>query len=63
MTDVPRLGGPSMAATAQDGLDQSPDKWIAERFWQEDDNFYEDETPEADGKTLKAVDDLGNPLY
>ncbi|WP_428836558.1 RICIN domain-containing protein [Streptomyces graminearus] len=139
MTDVLRLGGPSMAATAQDGLNQSPDKlhvladrknweqtplavayrsdqdaagkqldelhalrdswkkpldglttpagftevgfhwppdgdqsfydqtglskWVADRFWQEDDDFYEDETPKADGKTLKAVDDLGNALY
>lgn len=139
MTDVLRLGGPSMAATAQDGLNQSPDKlhalagrknweqtplavayksdrdaagkqlesldalragwkkpldglatpagftdadfhwppdgdqsfynqtglskWVADRFWQEDDDFYRDETPEADGKTLKAVDDLGNALY
>lgn len=139
MTDVLRLGGPSMAATAQDGLDQSPDKlhvladrknwgqtplavayqsdraaagkqlddldalraawkkpldglatpagftetdfhwppdgdrsfynqtglskWVADRFWQEDDDFYRDETPEADGKTLKAVDALGNALY
>ncbi|MEV7500137.1 RICIN domain-containing protein [Streptomyces sp. NPDC093018] len=139
MTDVLRLGGPSMAATARDGLNQSPDKlhvladrknweqtplavayrsdrdaagkqlddldalragwkkpldglatpagftevgfhwppdgdqsfydqtglskWVADRFWQQDDDFYQDETPEADGKTLKAVDDLGNALY
>ncbi|MGW1804633.1 RICIN domain-containing protein [Streptomyces sp. NPDC002078] len=139
MTDVLRLGGPSMAATAQGGLNQSADKlhvlanrdhwdqtplavayqqdrdaadkqekdlaaqrdawkkpldglstpagftdtgfhwppdgeqsfynqtglskWVADRFWQKDDDFYQDDTPKADDKTLKAVDDIGNPLY
>ncbi|MGW5283434.1 ricin-type beta-trefoil lectin domain protein [Streptomyces collinus] len=38
-------------------------KWVADRFWQKDDDFYQDATPEADAKTLKAVDDLGTPLY
>ncbi|MGW2810570.1 RICIN domain-containing protein, partial [Streptomyces sp. NPDC001450] len=143
MADVLRLGGPSMAATAQNGLNQTPDKlhvladrknweqtplavaykndrdaagkdldavwalqdgwkkpldglatpggfsetgfhwppgtsndgqksfyeqtgltpWIADRFWKTDSDFYEDATPAADAKTLKAVDDIGNPLY
>ncbi|QOV35461.1 RICIN domain-containing protein [Streptomyces ferrugineus] len=143
MADVLRLGGPAMAATAQDGLNQPPDKlhalanrqlweetplavayekdkdaadkeldaiharregwqkpldgletpggftvadfhwppgspgdgkkdfysqtgltkWIADRFWKSEFDFYEDPTPEADEKTLKAVDDLGIPLY
>ncbi|MFG2951871.1 polymorphic toxin type 27 domain-containing protein [Streptomyces adustus] len=143
MADVLRVGGASMAATAQDGLNQSADKlhvladrkhweqtplavaydsdrtaagkqlddlsalrdgwkkpleglntpggftetgfhwppgspgdgqetfynqtglttWIANRFWQNDDDLYEDSTPKADEKTLKAVDDLGNPRY
>ncbi|MGW1917565.1 RICIN domain-containing protein [Streptomyces sp. NPDC002076] len=139
MADVLRLGGPSMAATAQGGLNQSADKlhvlanrehwqqtplavayqkdrdaaskqmdaldalrdgwkkpldglttpggftdtgfhwppdgdqsfynqtglskWVADRFRQKDDDFYQDDTPKADEKTLKAVDDVGNPLY
>ncbi|UXY32704.1 RICIN domain-containing protein [Streptomyces sp. HUAS TT20] len=141
MADVLRLGGPSMATTAQDGLNQPADKlhvladrkhweqtplavaynkdrdaadkeldalsaqrdawakplaglahpgnvpafdsppgspgdgqqtfygqtgltsWIADRFWKTDDGFYEDATPKADEKTLKAVDALGGPLY
>ncbi|MFF4043853.1 RICIN domain-containing protein [Streptomyces sp. NPDC001816] len=143
MSDVLRLGGPSMAATARDGLNQPADKlhvlanrnhweqtpladayksdrdaagkqlddlaaardgwqkplsglntpvgftdadfhwppgspgdgkqtfyeqtglstWVADRFWKNDDDFYKDSTPKADAKTVKAVDDLGNPLY
>ncbi|MEU0335018.1 ricin-type beta-trefoil lectin domain protein [Streptomyces sp. NPDC006193] len=143
MADVLRLGGPSMAATAQGGLNQPPDKlhvladrknweqtplaaayqkdrdaadrelgalsalqngwkkpldglatpggftdtdfhwppgtgddgrkgfyeqtgltpWIADRFWKDDDDFYDDATPKADDRTLKAVDDVGAPLY
>ncbi|MET9681814.1 hypothetical protein [Streptomyces coeruleorubidus] len=144
MADVLRLGGPSMAATAQDGLNQPPDKlhaladrehwedtplavayqrdkdaaskeldalnsrlgewgkpldgleqpggfdsvadwrdppgsigseeddfhtqtgltsWVADRFWKSEGDFYEDPTPKADAKTLKAVTDLGTPLY
>ncbi|WP_193504736.1 RICIN domain-containing protein [Streptomyces coeruleorubidus] len=144
MADVLRLGGPSMAATAQDGLNQPPDKlhalanpehwedtplalayqrdkdeawkeldaldsrlgewgkpldgleqpggfdsladwrdppgstgsdeddfytqtgltsWVADRFWKREGDFYEDPTPKADAKTLKAVTDLGTPLY
>lgn len=139
MADVLRLGGPSMAATAQDGLNQTPDKlhvladrknweqtplavaynndrdaagkemgalsaqkeawqkpldglatpggftvtdfhlppdgdksfysqtglsaWVADRFWKTDSDFYNDATPKADDKTLKAVDQVGNPLY
>jgi hypothetical protein len=141
MADVLRLGGPSMATTAQDSLNQTPDKlhtlanrehwqstplaqayqkdkdaavkeldalhalrggwqkpvdglttpagftsadfhwppgssgdgkddfygqtgltkWTADRFWEEEDDFYQDTTPKADKKTLKAVDDLGTP--
>ncbi|MFE9881942.1 RICIN domain-containing protein [Streptomyces sp. NPDC005784] len=139
MADVLRLGGPSMAATAQDGLNQTPDKlhvladrknwertplavaynndrdaagkemdalsaqrdgwkkpldglstpggftdtdfhqppdgdksfysqtglsaWVADRFWKTDSDFYDDATPKADDTTLKAVDQVGNPLY
>ncbi|MEU2716936.1 RICIN domain-containing protein [Streptomyces sp. NPDC007205] len=139
MADVLRLGGPSMAATAQDGLNQPADKlhvlanrehwdqtplstayqkdrdaaskemddldalrdgwkkplnglstpggftdngfhwppdgeqsfyyqtglskWVADRFWLNDNDFYNDDTPKADDKTLKAVDDIGKPLY
>ncbi|WP_312846089.1 ricin-type beta-trefoil lectin domain protein [Streptomyces sp. WAC05374] len=142
MADVLRLGGPSMAATAQDGLNQPQDKlhelanrkhwentplaqayktdrevaskeldalsalrdgwkkplegletprgftdadfhwppgtsdgkedfysrtglskWTAERFWKDESDFYEDPTPRADEQTVKAVKDLGTPLY
>ncbi|WP_455569108.1 RICIN domain-containing protein [Streptomyces echinatus] len=37
--------------------------WVAARFWKNDSDFYEDSTPKADAKTIKAVDDLGTPLY
>ncbi|WP_345661002.1 ricin-type beta-trefoil lectin domain protein [Streptomyces venetus] len=142
MADVLRLGGPSMATVAQDGLNQPPDKlhtladrqhwqqtplavaygkdrdaadkdlnsihalrdgwqkplagltnpagftatgfawppgskdgeddfyaqtgltkWIADRFWKDDSDFYEDSTPKADAKTVEAVKKLGTPLY
>ncbi|MEU3856083.1 RICIN domain-containing protein [Streptomyces sp. NPDC028722] len=143
MGEVLRLGGPSMAATAQDGLNQPADKlhvlanrefwektplagaftkdrdaahqemdalhdqlstwqkpldgletpvgfsdtgfhwppgtsndgkqtfydqtgltsWVADRFWKDESDFYKDSTPKADDKTVKAVDDIGGPLY
>lgn len=141
MSDVLRLGGPAMAGTAQDGLNQPADKlhtladrkhweqtplsqayatdraaadkelaglyalrdswkkplaglttpagindatfhwppgisegqdfhtqtgltpWIADRFWKNESDFYQDPTPKADEKTRKAVVDLGTPLY
>ncbi|MEV6795790.1 RICIN domain-containing protein [Streptomyces sp. NPDC051320] len=44
---------------SQTGLSQ----WVADRFWKEESDFYEDSTPKADAKTLKAVDDVGTPLY
>ncbi|MFI6418261.1 polymorphic toxin type 27 domain-containing protein [Streptomyces sp. NPDC050842] len=142
MSDVLRLGGPAMAATAQDGLNQSPERlreladreywegtplataytsdrdaalvelnrldalhtswkitgletpggfgsvtdfewppgtsgddgedfhsqtgltaWIADRFWKDESDFYEDATPRADAETVAAVKALGQPLY
>lgn len=36
-------------------------KWISDRFWKSESDFYEDPTPKADAATLKAVDDLGTP--
>ncbi|MFB9348968.1 ricin-type beta-trefoil lectin domain protein [Streptomyces heliomycini] len=143
MSDVLRLGGPAMAAVAQNGLNQPPDKlreladrdywedtplaaaytkdrdaadkeldtlnsrrdawaaplsgletpggftvtgfhwppgspgdeeedfysqtgltqWVADRFWKSESDFYEDPTPPADEQTVKAVKDLGTPLY
>ncbi|MFD5888860.1 RICIN domain-containing protein [Streptomyces sp. NPDC060334] len=142
MADVLRLGGPSMATTAQDGLNQPQDKlhelanrqhwqdtplaqaykkdrdaaskeldalnavrdtwkkpldgletpggftvtgfhwppgtsdgkedfygqtglttWVADRFWKNDSDFYEDPTPKADAATVKALKDIGAPLY
>ncbi len=38
-------------------------KWISDRFWQDDADFYEDTTPSADKTTVKAVKELGAPLY
>ncbi|WP_425578581.1 ricin-type beta-trefoil lectin domain protein [Streptomyces gulbargensis] len=38
-------------------------KWIADRFWKDEGDPYEDPTPKADAKTRKAVIDLGTPLY
>ncbi|MGC9544886.1 RICIN domain-containing protein, partial [Streptomyces sp. UG1] len=38
-------------------------EWIADRFWKNDSDFYEDPTPEADEKTVGAVKDVGTPLY
>ncbi|MCX4571873.1 RICIN domain-containing protein [Streptomyces sp. NBC_01571] len=38
-------------------------KWTADRFWKSDGDFYADSTPKADAATLKAVDNLGSPLY
>ncbi|WP_307781836.1 RICIN domain-containing protein [Streptomyces sp. MBT65] len=143
MADVLRLGGTSMAATAQDGLNQTPEKlrvaadrknwektplavayeadktaaskesaalsalqaswkkplaglatpdgftetgfhwppgtsndgqqsfyeqtgltsWISDRYWKTDSDFYDDETPAADEKTLATVDQVGTPRY
>lgn len=48
----------------QDFYDQTGlGQWVADRFWKDEDGFYEDSTPAADGKTLKAVDAVGTPLY
>nr|WP_280869809.1 RICIN domain-containing protein [Streptomyces sp. MJP52] len=142
MSDVLRLGGPAMAATAKDALNQSPERlrelanrdywentplatayqsdkdtanaelsrisalhdswkitglttpggfasvadfewppgtsgddgedfhtqtgltpWIADRFWKDESDFYEDATPLADAETVAAVEALGQPLY
>ncbi|MFE2053798.1 nucleic acid/nucleotide deaminase domain-containing protein [Streptomyces sp. NPDC059459] len=43
----------------QTGLGQ----WAANRFWQNDSDFYEDPTPLADAATKNAVKALGAPLY
>ncbi|MFD4699521.1 nucleic acid/nucleotide deaminase domain-containing protein [Streptomyces niveus] len=37
--------------------------WVADQFWQNEWDFYEDPTPEADERTLGAVKTLGAPLY
>ncbi|WP_435972325.1 polymorphic toxin type 27 domain-containing protein [Streptomyces sp. Qhu_M48] len=142
MSDVLRLGGPGMAATAKDGLNQTPERlreladrdywkntplaaayesdraaalaeldrlnalhdswkitgletpggfasvadfewppgtsgddgedfhsqtgltaWVADRFWKDESDFYEDATPPADAATVAAVKALGQPLY
>ncbi|WP_055527478.1 ricin-type beta-trefoil lectin domain protein [Streptomyces graminilatus] len=38
-------------------------KWIWEQFWKSEGDFYRDLTPPADQDTVKAVKDLGDPLY
>ncbi|MEU2154819.1 ricin-type beta-trefoil lectin domain protein [Streptomyces sp. NPDC019396] len=38
-------------------------KWVADRFWKSESDFYVDPTPRADEATVKAVKDLGGPLY
>ncbi|MFJ8632763.1 RICIN domain-containing protein [Streptomyces sp. NPDC093568] len=38
-------------------------KWIWEQFWRSEGDLYEDPTPKADDATVKAVKDLGTPLY
>lgn len=52
-------GGDGESFDSQTGLT----KWISDRFWKQDDDFYEDATATADQKTVKAVKDLGTPLY
>ncbi|WP_238432061.1 RICIN domain-containing protein [Streptomyces cavernae] len=54
--------------TADDGKDDfygqtGLTKWTSDRFWKDESNFYEDSTPKADAATVKAVKDLGIPLY
>ncbi|WP_406216663.1 ricin-type beta-trefoil lectin domain protein [Streptomyces canus] len=38
-------------------------KWIWEQFWKSEGDFYRDLTPKADEAAVKAVKDLGDPLY
>lgn len=38
-------------------------KWISERWWQDEDVFYDDPTPKMSVLTRQAVDALGNPRY
>lgn len=38
-------------------------KWIWEQFWKSEGDFYRDLTPKADDAAVKAVKDLGDPLY
>ena len=38
-------------------------KWIWEQFWKSEGDFYRDLTPKADEAGVKAVKDLGDPLY
>ncbi|MFC4500347.1 ricin-type beta-trefoil lectin domain protein [Streptomyces vulcanius] len=38
-------------------------QWSGAQWWRAEGDFYEDPTPEADAATLKAVKDLGYPLY
>ncbi|MFJ9154222.1 ricin-type beta-trefoil lectin domain protein [Streptomyces sp. NPDC102270] len=38
-------------------------RWIWEQFWKDEGDFYRDLPPKADEATVKAVKDLGDPLY
>ncbi|MFK4102656.1 ricin-type beta-trefoil lectin domain protein [Streptomyces sp. NPDC019531] len=38
-------------------------KWIWEQFWKSEGDFYHDLTPKADETAVKAVKELGDPLY
>ncbi|MCL8017490.1 ricin-type beta-trefoil lectin domain protein [Streptomyces sp. AS02] len=38
-------------------------RWIWEQFWKSESDLYRDLTPQADAATVKAVKDLGTPLY
>ena len=38
-------------------------KWVSARFWQDQDSFYEDPTPQADTTVRQAVTSQGDPLY
>ncbi|MER6121997.1 ricin-type beta-trefoil lectin domain protein [Streptomyces sp. NPDC001795] len=38
-------------------------KWIWAQFWKDEGDFYQDPTPKADDATVKALKDLGTPLY
>lgn len=38
-------------------------KWIWNQFWKSEGDFYKDPTPKADDATVKALKDLGTPLY
>ncbi|GGU44077.1 hypothetical protein GCM10010289_75930 [Streptomyces violascens] len=38
-------------------------RWIADRFWKAESDFYQDSTPTADAKTLQAIDAVGLPRY
>jgi hypothetical protein len=38
-------------------------KWLGEQWWKPEDALYENPTPVADEATVKAVTDLGTPLY
>ncbi|WP_317617807.1 RICIN domain-containing protein [Streptomyces sp. SDr-06] len=38
-------------------------RWIANRYWKDESDFYQDSTPKADAKTLQAIDAVGLPRY
>ncbi|KAB1141910.1 virulence factor [Streptomyces luteolifulvus] len=75
ITGLPTPGGFKSVADFEDppGLPGSNEKnffeqtglskWIWEQFWKREGDFYEDTTPKADETTVKAVKDLGTPLY
>ncbi|WP_229864661.1 ricin-type beta-trefoil lectin domain protein [Streptomyces djakartensis] len=55
---------PGTAGRGDDFFDQTGlGAWVGERMWVDESGFYEDPTPKADKVTVKAVKDLGTPLY
>ncbi|WP_373559109.1 ricin-type beta-trefoil lectin domain protein [Streptomyces sp. SA15] len=75
LSGLPTPGGFKSVADFQDppGLPGSSEKdffdqtglgaWVGQRMWLDEGGFYEDPTPKADDATVKAVKDLGTPLY
>jgi hypothetical protein len=75
VSGLPTPGGFKSVADFEDppGLPGSDEKdffdqtglgaWVGQRMWLDESGFYEDPTPKADDATVKAVKDLGTPLY
>ncbi|MER5599075.1 RICIN domain-containing protein [Streptomyces sp. NPDC002265] len=55
---------PGTAGRGQDFFEQvGITPWLGAQWWRSEGDYYKDPTPLADDATLKAVKDLGTPLY
>ncbi|MFF5966106.1 ricin-type beta-trefoil lectin domain protein [Streptomyces collinus] len=55
---------PGTAGRGEDFFDQTGlGAWVGQRMWVQESGYYDDPTPKADEATVKAVKDLGTPLY